>query len=448
MKKLNLYNKINLWSKRDISQRHILYGIVFMAMLFTGAFAAAPAPVYADTPPLVVDFESDPLFDVENFLPGDEVSKEVIVTNNSDNEQNVIVEAINVTDDDGLGSKLWLMITQNLQLYNDNFGTFLSNGEVPLSVLPAGETANYTFTVSFIGDADNNYQGKSLGFDLCIGFEGGTTNCGDTIVGGEGGFTESEGGEGGSEGDGSGSSDSETVLGSGGGGGGGSIGPIKIIGESNAVIVNDTSVVITWTTNYVSTSQVVYSSSSEPHELNLNDPLYGYAHGQPVPERSNKVINHSETLTGLLPGTTYFYRVISRASPPTISKERSFTTGGTRSSPYTPSANGSSSLPQAVQSLAFGAGNNAAESDTGSGGSNTNVILAGGIEGGGVGLGPEDIAEEEQAEEVREKAVPQNAAAAFFSFPETFSDWLKYIIIVILVIIVAYIIFLKRKSKI
>jgi len=116
------------------------------------------------------------------------------------------------------------------------------------------------------------------------------------------------------------------------GGGGGYSPSLTILGESVKITgIEETSVIIIWTTSYFSTSQVIYSAEGEPHILDLTDnvgapPTYGYAYTTSEFDTNPKVTSHSVTITDLLPGTIYYYRTVSRASPPTISNEHSFTT--------------------------------------------------------------------------------------------------------------------------
>ena len=110
-----------------------------------------------------------------------------------------------------------------------------------------------------------------------------------------------------------------------GGGGGGSV-PVfnlAISTKENKEIQSDT-VTVTWFTNTLATSRVIYDTVSHP---SLGEPPnYGYAYS--TTEDSNKVTFHSVTIEGLTPGTTYFWRAISHASPEIISDELSFTTNG------------------------------------------------------------------------------------------------------------------------
>lgn len=119
-----------------------------------------------------------------------------------------------------------------------------------------------------------------------------------------------------------------------GGGGGGASSHLVIFNEQETTL-RETTVTITWQTNKFSTSQVIYSAETEPHVLDENAlPYYGYAHATPEPENPTLVTFHSVTLTGLTPGTTYYYRAVSHASPATFSYlELEFTTPTGESEP-------------------------------------------------------------------------------------------------------------------
>lgn len=292
--------------------------IIFTLALFVGAFGASTTVAYAEN--LVVNFEADPLFSEANFLPGNEVVRTVGVTNNSEESQDIIVESINATDEDGLGDELNLVIKEGATtLYDDTLGEFLRAGEVSLSELGVDNSTTYSFGVTFNSGSDNDTQATNLGFDLCVGFEGGETNCGGTTVGGEGGT------DGGGTSGGGGSSGGS---GGGGGGGGGIIDhtPLEVFNEE-VTDTNNTSVtaVIEWDSNLLSTSQVVYGKESDgPYSLNMTvDPYFGYPQG--TLEDKAKVTHHVVVLTGLDVGETYLYRVVSRASPPTVGFEQKFT---------------------------------------------------------------------------------------------------------------------------
>ncbi len=279
----------------------LLGGFIGILFLSRPVFVVAQPP--PDPPDLWVNFEQDPLFSEANFLPNDTITRWVQVGNFSGQTQRIAIEAINVSDPNNFGDVLNLQIKEEGNvLFNSTLSQFFANGETYLSDLADGQTTQYDFLVTFLPEAGNDYQGVSLGFDLIVGFQG------------------TEGGE---------------STGGGGGAGGGASLPsgLTIRSETVTAIVDETSVTITWLTSYESTSQVIYSAEGEPHTLDLSKPYYGYAHAAPDPEDSNKVTSHSVTITGLSPGTRYYYRCVSHASPPTISQEYTFTTKGKKPKP-------------------------------------------------------------------------------------------------------------------
>jgi len=385
------------------------------------AFGGAGIVFAEETPRLVVDFNPKPLFKKVDFLPGDGASGTVTVYNNSDSSQNIITESINGNDNDGLGNALYLTIKEGEGTYYDNtLHHFLTSaGEVVLSTIPSGGSAVYDFEVIFAGD-ETEYQGATLGFDICVGFEGEEEGmaCGDTEISGEGDT------DGGDNDDGGG-----TIPGSGNGGGGGG-GPVDVVHlkiSNEDVTKKDVptgTALIEWDTNLLSTSKVIYGLASgpgAPYSLNLTVfPNFGYPSG--TDEDMTKVTHHEVQLTGLVPGELYVYRVVSRASPPTVSYERTFT-------------------------LAEDAGNG------GVGGTFEGVILhEEGVSGGGEDLSgeagagvPELISagEEEKEtpkEEEQEGAIQNLAAAAAFAIPDNLPDFLICALYFLLAIIIIFII--------
>lgn len=249
----------------------------------------------------------EPIFSETNFLPGDSVTRRVQVTNNSDQLQRIATKAINVRDLNNLGTVLNLEIKEGQKiLYNNPLSRFFNTGEVFLSNLAGnGGSTQYDFTVSFYSGAQNPFQGRTLSFDILIGFQGG-----------------------------------ERVLLPGAGRGVVGFLPLlppglTISDESVRVTtITETNVTIIWTTNYLSTSQVIYSAENEARTLNLLDntgtpPKYGYAHTTPKYDTDPRVTFHTVTITGLTPNTKYYYRTVSHASL-AISREYSFTTLGVK----------------------------------------------------------------------------------------------------------------------
>jgi len=260
---------------------------------------------------LVVEFETGnaPLFNEANFLPGEGVSRWVKVTNNSGQAQRIATQPLNITDLNRLGDVLNLEIKEGgVVRYNNALSTFFAGGENYLSDLANGATSQYDFTISFYSGSQNTFQGKSLGFDILIGFQGT-----------EGGILPGAG--------------STSGYGGGSNGPPGGLPPGLTIQNEAAATTTVDSVTIAWTTSYSATSQVIYALENEKHILDLTDtagspPKYGYERTTPesdAPANLNGALSHSITILGLTSGTTYYYRAVSHGSL-AISAEHSFTT--------------------------------------------------------------------------------------------------------------------------
>src|SRR3989344_4388156 len=143
---------------------HTLSKRQFLKMCLTAVFFAAFAlalPQSAEAAILSVDFTPDPLFSASNFLPQDAVDGTVEVQNADTVAHDLVTEAINVSDNDGFGAILHLVITDGSTTYFDGgLGDFLSSGAATaLGSIASLGTRTFTYTVSFIDTDDNTYQG-------------------------------------------------------------------------------------------------------------------------------------------------------------------------------------------------------------------------------------------------------------------------------------------------
>lgn len=117
------------------------------------------------------------------------------------------------------------------------------------------------------------------------------------------------------------------------------------IGSEDSQNTGTTHTIITWFTNMLATSRVLYDIISHPA---LGEGAnYGYANSTLQYDSDFKVSQHSVNLTGLNVGTAYYYRVISSASPEVVGSEKTFTTlnpptVSTPTSTPAPSASGGS----------------------------------------------------------------------------------------------------------
>lgn len=275
------------------------YKIAIISLLTMTVFSSPAKAAPAD---LIVEFEQTPLFSEASFLPGDSIVRFIKVTNNTPDSKAIAVEAINKNDPNGLAAEFDMSIKEGGNtLFSGTMSDFFSAGELFLSNLNGGGgQTQYDFSITFKPAGANSLQGKTLGFDFIIGFQGSVNN--------------NSGGSGGGNG------------GGGGGGGGGGLPPGLSIAEETvtATGADQTSVTVVWDTSYFSTSQIVYAIEGENYTFELTPPNYGYPHA--TVEDPAKVTNHSVTIDGLTQDTTYRYRVISHASPPSISREYIFKT--------------------------------------------------------------------------------------------------------------------------
>lgn len=118
------------------------------------------------------------------------------------------------------------------------------------------------------------------------------------------------------------------------------VGVAAVVSNENSVGTGFTSALITWTTDRPTTSRVVYDTI--PHPVLGSDTNYGYAFS--TVEDSTKVTSHSVTITGLAPGTTYYYRTISHGSPIAIGGNNTFNTLSIAGAPAPSGGAGSSVL--------------------------------------------------------------------------------------------------------
>lgn len=107
---------------------------------------------------------------------------------------------------------------------------------------------------------------------------------------------------------------------------------------ATSTAVETTSFTVSWTTDKPATSRVIYDTVSHPvlGDGACASPLetlncYGYASSMSELDTAPKVVDHSVTVSGLTAGTTYYYRIISKASPESIGNEGTFTTSSSSS---------------------------------------------------------------------------------------------------------------------
>ena len=306
---------MNLSSKKFL--RIILAAVVFAGGLLFNNTALAQSDennltveVWDNSSSSWVSFNSQSLFSEENFLPGQDATRHIRVTNETAEEQKIGIKFADASgiqcNENCLSDKLDVSIYESENgnlLRNGTLTNFYENGETYLSDIGAGKNVEYDLSVKFMSTAGNDYQELAVEFDIEIGFFGEESIGAEIPSGG-----------------------SEGVIIAG------------VVISDERVTVGETQAIVEWTTNYNSTSRVIYSPQGFPHLFNLNyPPNYGYVYSSieednAFPISENGTMNHSVVLNNLSSGTTYYYRAISHASPPSITEEHSFTTLGPSSS--------------------------------------------------------------------------------------------------------------------
>lgn len=84
-----------------------------------------------------------------------------------------------------------------------------------------------------------------------------------------------------------------------------------VISNVQVTGVTQTGATITWNTNLPANSRVIYDTVSHSDISGASAPNYGYAASTATSDESPNVTSHSVTLSGLNPGTRYYFRVIS-----------------------------------------------------------------------------------------------------------------------------------------
>lgn len=223
--------------------------IVFLVTLTLALCGATPSVFAAG---LDVTFQSDPLFYDLNIVPGSSVTRFVTVSNSGPETENVYFDTVNDYSD-GLADVIQLDIASaSVSYYSGTFTTLFSISEVPLGTLSSGQSRTYTFTATMDSASDNTYQSSTMGFDVCVGFSGGTMQC----DGGTGTIT----------------TPNQTSS------GGGSRAPFRLLNEAvDSVDLNNRVATIRWNTNRDATSYMVCGNVQDGlFDLNPSAQYFGY----------------------------------------------------------------------------------------------------------------------------------------------------------------------------
>jgi hypothetical protein len=145
---------------------------IFITSLIAILTLGFASPILADVPTNIeVLFQSEPMFNVGNFLPGDSETSWLKVKNNTADIKAIAIKADNVINADGLGTQINLVIKEGAtEIYNKTFTQFFAESYIILSNLAGGgANTQYDFIATLPGGVGNDYQNKTMGFDLVVG---------------------------------------------------------------------------------------------------------------------------------------------------------------------------------------------------------------------------------------------------------------------------------------
>lgn len=144
--------------------------ILFFLVLVPGVFASDL--IFTCTDSDCSSSTNSALFSSSNLGPGDSVSKSVKLVNNTSQNKKFGLKVTNYSSSGNLDSNIQFVITKisdNSVIWDDNFLKFANAGEVVLGDLPSNSAEDFNLTATFIQSSNNDFQDKSVNFDLEFG---------------------------------------------------------------------------------------------------------------------------------------------------------------------------------------------------------------------------------------------------------------------------------------
>lgn len=152
------------------------YFLVLIAIALASFLAIVSTANAQVSDVLDIEFQNGnnmPLFNEASFLPGDSVTRWVDVMNVGGASQIVAAKSEQVSNQDSLAEILNLEISHNsIVVFDDTLANFFSLSSLDLSSISSGELIRYYFSIGMDDSTGNNYQEKTLGFDIVIGENG------------------------------------------------------------------------------------------------------------------------------------------------------------------------------------------------------------------------------------------------------------------------------------
>lgn len=123
--------------------------------------------------------DTGPIFSVSNMAPGQSSQKTITVQNDASSVRPISIRGVKTNETGSLGSVLDIVISRNgTDVYGGALGDktlsqffteSASMNGIPLGMLSSGTTATYLVKVTFKNSAGNEFQSKTLTFNLVIG---------------------------------------------------------------------------------------------------------------------------------------------------------------------------------------------------------------------------------------------------------------------------------------
>jgi len=149
-----------------VSQTNIL---VNLSKKYSTAYAVGDLTIDWGVP------SGEPIFVIDNFLPGDKAEKKVQVLNGAATIRPVGIKGIKTSETGNLAEALIITIFENDNIIfgPKNLTAFFEESNTPTGIfltnIAPSTSTKYNFEVTFNPDAGNNLQGTSVVFDIIIG---------------------------------------------------------------------------------------------------------------------------------------------------------------------------------------------------------------------------------------------------------------------------------------
>ncbi|MEX0895538.1 MAG: fibronectin type III domain-containing protein [Patescibacteria group bacterium] len=147
---------------------------VALAALFfspAGAYAADLEVACDGSGSCVVDPADTPLFSADNLVPGQKIAQTVTVTNTSAQAGDVVFQLENALVDSNLADAIVLRVFRDATLlYGPSALSGLFDTPITLESLAGSSSQEYIFELQLLPNAGDELQGKSLSFDIELGF--------------------------------------------------------------------------------------------------------------------------------------------------------------------------------------------------------------------------------------------------------------------------------------